>query len=141
MKMFYFKNLTAFLFTLAALTASAAQSQSFICDGQIGNGFSSEKPEYRTYGNRSVAFVIQCNWLQRLKGSGDCTASINGMTYRGAYLGDGAAKVYKIFDPGPLMGGNFQVSTKFLFFQLEQGPDNTNQNYTQRWFNGFCREN
>ena len=30
------------------------------CKGEIGNGFSSYKSEYRTYGKKTVTFAIDC---------------------------------------------------------------------------------
>lgn len=132
--------MVVWLFASISLLASSAVGQSFKCAGQIGNGFGETNPEYRTFGNRTVKFVIQCNWFQQLKGQGDCSAAINGQGYSGAYLGEGAEKVFRLWGNDILSRGSFNVATEFLFFQISRGEEGSNQNYTQRWFNGFCEK-
>ena len=132
-KTWAFQNrLVVWLFATMLFFASSAVGQSFTCVGKIGNGFGETNPEYRTFGDRSVKFVIQCNWFQQLKGQGDCSAAINGKGYSGAYLGEGAEKVFRLWGNGILSGGSFNVATSYLFFQISRGADGSNQNYSQR---------
>ena len=106
------------------------------CNGKVGNGFSSYKSEYRTYGKKTVTFAIDCGWVDRYVGGGkDCISYLNSEPVEGYYSKS---------DNWVLFGtkGRYTPKTKFLTYKLGKGymqkGNVQSLSQTERWFNGYC---
>ena len=125
--------------TLMASATIAMAEKRYWCTGQVGNGYLTWESGYRTFGSTTpFELRIDCGWLKHLRSA--CSGSVNGVENKGYKIGS----AFHWFD-GPLRRSfgihfNFNTTTHQLTYMLRDGPAGTNQNQTQRWYNGRCNE-
>jgi hypothetical protein len=123
-------------FTLAFLVlVSVAQpvyAQNLICRGDVGNGYSQESAEYKTFGERAFIVSIDCSiWINYIAKSGACNYSFNGVKYDGILYNNGDFGLSHL-EFASISGGT-------LSFKMSETTDGVGGNDGQRWFFGACQ--
>ena len=127
---------------LALVTASLPFSTSaetgdisMICKGEMGNGYSSTRPEYKVFANRTFYFTTHCSLkTTKITKRGKCDYTFNGSRYEGYLYEDGAFALYH-FGFGPI---NIVEPDGYLMFKMSDMTNGQGGNEGQRWFSGQC---
>lgn len=131
--------LTLCVSTFAGSASASVKSngEAMICKGDVGNGYDTTKPQYKTFGATSHYLTMDCPWWTRnVQKHGRCTYSLNGS--------EGEAYAYKsgefhLFNVGSLGGIAILKAEGFLYFKMSEAPTGISGNEGQRWFRGLCK--
>ncbi len=124
--------------TLATiLVTTEASAQTFECDGHITNGYDANSPGFRTFEARTIEITLDCDWLVRYVGYGNCYYRIDGRWgFQEGYLysnGD----FHLDWDSRPF-GRLAHGIPKRLSFKISEQPVGVSPNEGQRWFHAYC---
>lgn len=116
------------------LASPVVATESFICEGEVGNGYLPENVRYQTYGDRTFFLTIECDWwIHNVQRSGECNYSFNGSRHVGFLYSNGD---FVLSHLGPFNS----LSKGTLSFKMSESTNGVSGNEGQRWFRGFCRE-
>lgn len=109
------------------------------CEGHIVNGYVSTNPRYKKYQRmRNVVATVCPN--DHMQESKHCTFWLDNKFYDSFYGKNGATLSILKDAFGDQFTGMFTPITGHLFYHISDGEVGTNQDETQRWFEGFCVE-
>jgi len=109
-------------------SSAAAEGKSYVCRGNVGNGYGTTRPEYKVFGSRTFYITTLCT----KKGTA-CDYLFNGSRYEGYLYGDGALSLSHL-------GLHSWSPDGFLTFKMSQSTNGVGGNEGQRWFEGMCKE-
>ena len=127
------------LFALVPSYSDASTIKRWDCPGYAVNGYGSKSPRYKKFYaiNHVVATICPADYLRNKK---PCKFYLDNKSYKSYYLDGGSELLISDDAFGDNFDGNFTPATGHLYYLISYGPDGTNQNETQRWYEGFCIE-
>ena len=119
--------------SLPVSTSARIVDKSMICSGEMGNGYSNTRPEYKVFATRTFYLTTHCSLkTATIIKSGKCDYTFDGSRYEGYLYEDGAFALYH------LSRINIVQPDGYLMFKMSEMTNGQGGNEGQRWFSGQC---